>query len=91
MNFASVKRGVSIVAAGLVLAGALPTAASAASISFGSEIAFFGDFDIVGGSDLSDATGMGFSNPVDIIAGSGDFAFADGGSATFSAFDFNTP
>ena len=89
MNFASVKRGVSIVAAGLLLAGALPTAASAASISIGSEIAFFGDFDIIGGSDLSSATGMGFSNPVDIIAATGDFAGADSGSATFNDFGFD--
>ncbi len=89
MNLASLKRGVSIVAAGLVLAGAMPAAASAASISVGSEIAFFGDFDIVGGSDLSSATGMGFSNPVDITAATGDFAGADSGSATFSDFSFD--
>lgn len=97
MIISRLKKGVGTVVAAVVLAGALPMTASASLlsgdplISANSEIAFFGNHTPVGSSDLAGATGLDFPDPVIIPAGTGDFAAAAGGVATFSSFDFVTP
>ena len=87
----NLRKGVGSVVAAAILAGALPMTASAALIAPDSEAAFFGTFTSVGGSGLADSTGMAFNTPILIAAATSDFAFADGGNATFSSFDFVTP
>ncbi|MFT6052349.1 MAG: hypothetical protein ACI9B9_001998 [Halioglobus sp.] len=63
--------------------------ASAAFISTGSELAFFGLYQTTGGTNLQDSTGATFPSGVSIAAGAGDFSAAMGGTATFLDFTFN--
>ena len=77
------------IAAVLALAGALPVAASAATISAGTGLGLFGTYTPDGGTTLDVATGLDFAAPALIGIGANDFAFSVGGEATFSNFDYD--
>lgn len=63
--------------------------ASAAFITSGSELAFFGIYQPTGGTNLQDSTGATFPSGVTIAAGANEFAFAVGGQANYSNFTFS--
>lgn len=63
--------------------------ASAAFITSGSELAFFGTYQPTGGINLQDSTGATFSSDATIAAGNNAFLPAVGGLATFQDFTFN--
>ncbi|MBT8446633.1 MAG: hypothetical protein HKO62_13115 [Gammaproteobacteria bacterium] len=88
------RRRAAPVAAALALAAAMPMTASASvplPIDENSELAMFGTAAPTGGTDFASATGLTFASPVIIAAGVNDFAFAVGGNATYSDFDFASP
>lgn len=84
-------RGFGTFAAAVVLLMGFGQTASAAAISPGSEIGFFGAADLVGGSDLNSATGFSFAGPGLVSAGLGDFVSAVGGPVFIAGFDFAPP
>lgn len=65
--------------------------ASAAFITTGSEIAFFGTYQPIGGTNLLESSGAAFSSDAVIAAAEVEFGAAAGGLATFQSFTFNPP
>jgi hypothetical protein len=63
--------------------------ASAAFITTGSELAVFGTYQLIGGTNLLDSSGAAFSSGAFIPAAEVEFNPAAGGLATFQSFTFN--
>ncbi|MCX2980769.1 hypothetical protein EYC98_07740 [Halieaceae bacterium IMCC14734] len=89
MKTVNVVKKISSVVLSLMMGAGISLSVSAAQISAGSEMAFFGTYVPTGGTDLTSATGLAFPAPVTIAAGANDFAFAASSLASFSGFGFN--